>query len=79
VSSICIALLLAVSSVCALVAWLSWLRLARYVYDKSGAEGLKALPPIAAAFRIRVLGLLPPNLRRQLADTGLSPEDQANS
>jgi hypothetical protein len=48
-----IAVLAAVPSLSALAAWLAWLRFVRYVHDKSGVEGLKAVPQIAQAFRER--------------------------
>jgi hypothetical protein len=44
---------LSIPSLSSLVAWLAWLRFARHVYDKSGPEGLKALPAVAKSFRVR--------------------------
>jgi hypothetical protein len=70
VSPILVAVLLAVPAICTLVAWLSWLRFARYVFDRSRVEGLEALPPIATAFLAHTWGLLRARSARQPEEAG---------
>ena len=43
-------LLAAVPSLCGLIKWCLWMRLVRHVHDRSGAEALKYLPPVARPF-----------------------------
>ena len=40
-------------TVCALLGWWLWLRFCRHVVDRHGIEALKAVPPIATAYRDR--------------------------
>lgn len=48
-----VALILAIPSAAALIAWFLWLRFCHKIVDKHGAGHLKALPGIATCFKPR--------------------------
>lgn len=67
------AIALAVPALLNFGAWGLWLRFNRVIAKWYGLEGLKATPPIAAAFRLRDWVFLIPKLRERLS-TDLAAE-----